>query len=174
MNVVLIGYRGTGKTAVGRLLADRLGLEYFGMDGEIVRRAGMPVPEIVEQRGWPGFRDLESEVAQDVAGRDGLVVDTGGGVIERPGNVAALKERSLIFWLRASVDVIVARISDDTQRPALVEGRTFTEEPVGGNLLGIFKDEVSDAIIEDINAKFAPRKCGNTSCCDAKRGSVGH
>lgn len=128
MNVVLIGYRGTGKTAVGRILARRLGLQYLGMDEEIIRRAGMPVPEIVKAQGWPGFQDLESTLARELSRRDGLVIDTGGGVIERAGNVAALKGNGEIFWLRASVGVIVERIRDDTERPALVEGKTFTEE----------------------------------------------
>ncbi len=128
MNIVLIGYRGTGKTAVGRIVAGRLGKRYVGMDAEIVRRAGVPIPQIVEQRGWPGFRDLESEVAADLAGQDDLVIDTGGGVIERPENVEALRRNAELFWLRASVGTIVARIRDDTQRPALVEGRTFTDE----------------------------------------------
>ena len=128
MNLVLIGYRGTGKTAVGRLLAERLGMTYVGMDAEIVDRAGLSIPEIVAQRGWPGFRDLESALAVELAARDGLVIDTGGGIIERPENIEALKRKARIFWLKASVDVIVARIRDDTQRPALVAGKTFTEE----------------------------------------------
>ena len=86
MNIVLIGYRGTGKTVVGELLAERLGMTYMGMDAQIVKKAGMPIPEIVEKSGWPGFRDMESEVARELAGLDHLIIDTGGGVIERPEN----------------------------------------------------------------------------------------
>jgi shikimate kinase len=88
----------------------------------------MAVPEIVEREGWPGFRDRESRVAEDLAGRDNIVIDCGGGVIERPENVEALRSNGRVFWLKAEVDVIVERIRDDTQRPALVEGRTFTDE----------------------------------------------
>ena len=128
MNIVLIGYRGTGKTVVGELLAERLGMTYMGMDAQIVKKAGMPIPEIVEKSGWPGFRDLESEVARELAGLDHLIIDTGGGVIERPENIEALKTNALIFWLKASVDAIVSRIQTDTQRPALTTGKTFTEE----------------------------------------------
>ncbi len=128
MNIVLIGYRGTGKSVVGKILAERLGMECVGMDAEIVRRAGMPIPQIVQEQGWPGFRDIESQLAKDLSGRDNLIIDTGGGVIERPENIEALKGNAIIFWLKASVDVIVSRIQDDTQRPALVEGTTFTEE----------------------------------------------
>jgi shikimate kinase len=128
MNLVLIGYRGTGKSAVGRMAARRLGLAYRCMDAEIVRKAGMPIPQIVQTLGWPGFRDLESALARELAARDKLVIDTGGGIIERPENIACLKRDALIVWLSASVEVIVSRIRSDTQRPALTAGKTFTEE----------------------------------------------
>jgi shikimate kinase len=128
MNIVLIGYRGTGKTVVGELLAERLGMTYMGMDAQIVKKAGMSIPEIVEKSGWPGFRDLESQVARELAGLDNLIIDTGGGVIERPENIETLQTNSRIFWLKASVDAIVSRIQEDTQRPALIAGKTFTQE----------------------------------------------
>jgi len=128
MNIVLIGYRGTGKSEVGKILASRLKMTCIGMDAEIERRGGMSIPEIVTKYGWPGFRDMESAVARDLADQDGLIIDTGGGVIERSENIAFLKKNALIFWLRASVDVIVSRISDSTMRPALTIGKTFTEE----------------------------------------------
>ena len=128
MNLVLIGYRGTGKSAVSALLGERLHMERLGMDAEIVRRAGMPVPEIVEKYGWPGFRDRESELARDLGGKDNLVIDCGGGIIERPENIEALREKGTIFWLKAAVETIVERIGGDDQRPSLTEGKTFTEE----------------------------------------------
>jgi len=128
MNLVLIGYRGTGKTTVGRILAERLGMNYIGMDAMIVERAGMSIPEIVEKRGWPAFRDLESEVAQELAAVDNAVIDAGGGIIERPENIEALRANALIIWLKASVPAIVSRIEEDSQRPSLTGGKTFTEE----------------------------------------------
>lgn len=128
MNIVLIGYRGTGKSAVGRIAAQRLGLSYRCMDDAIVEKAGMSIPQIVATRGWPGFRDLETEHARALAAQDRLLIDTGGGVIERPENMTALKMNALVIWLKASVDVIAARIGPDTQRPALTEGKSFTEE----------------------------------------------
>ena len=128
MNIVLIGYRGTGKTVVGELLAARLGMTYIGMDTQIVKKAGMPIPEIVEKSGWPKFRDIETQVARELAGLDNLIIDTGGGIIERPENIEALKINSRIFWLQASVDTIVSRIQEGTQRPALTAGKTFTQE----------------------------------------------
>jgi shikimate kinase len=128
MNIVLIGYRGTGKSVVGHLLAERLEMAYEGMDANIVRRAGMPIPEIVERFGWDRFREIETEEALDLAGRDHLIIDTGGGIIERPENMPALAKNGKVFWLKASVDTIVRRIQGDDQRPALTEGKTFTEE----------------------------------------------
>lgn len=128
MILVLVGYRGTGKTMVGDLLAQRLQMPCVRMDAEIVTRAGMPINDIVAKFGWPKFRDMESELALDLSGRDNIIVDTGGGVIERPENIEALKKNSRIFWLKASVDTIVSRIQDNTERPALTEGKTFTEE----------------------------------------------
>jgi shikimate kinase len=128
MNIVLIGYRGTGKSVVGEIIAERLGRECVSMDAEIIRRAGMAVPEIVEKEGWPGFRDRETLVARKLAGRDNIVIDCGGGVIERPENVEALQSSGKVFWLKADAAVIVERIREDTQRPALVEGKTFTDE----------------------------------------------
>ena len=128
MNIVLIGYRGTGKSAVGELLALRLKMPCIGMDAEIVKRAGMSIPEIVEKYGWQKFRDMESEEARELAGLDNIIVDTGGGVVERPENIEALKTNSIIIWLKASVDTIVSRIQEDTERPALTAGKTFTEE----------------------------------------------
>jgi shikimate kinase len=128
VNIVLIGYRGTGKTAVGVLVAERLRMRYVGMDQSIVERAGMSIPEIVERHGWQGFRDLESAVARELAGLDDAVIDTGGGIIERPENIEALRANACIIWLKASVETIVSRIEGGTQRPSLTGAKTFTEE----------------------------------------------
>lgn len=128
MNIVLIGYRGTGKSVVGAIIARRLGMRYIGMDAEIVESAGMPIPEIVERLGWPGFRDLESAQVRELAGKDNLVIDTGGGVIERNENIEELQKSAMIFWMKARVDTIVSRIQGDKQRPPLTSGKSFTEE----------------------------------------------
>jgi len=128
MNIVLIGYRGTGKSVVGKLLAQKLNRETISMDEEIVKKAGMSIPDFVEQNGWPKFRDLETEVARELAERDNIIIDCGGGIIERPENIPALRINGVIFWLQASVDVIVSRIAGGTDRPALIQGKTFTEE----------------------------------------------
>lgn len=128
MNIVLIGYRGTGKSEIGAILARRLGMRCIAMDAEIVRKAGMSIPEIVEQFDWPGFRDRESDEARALADCDNIVIDTGGGVIERSENIEALSKNACVIWLKASVATIVARIEGGSERPALTSGKTFTEE----------------------------------------------
>ncbi len=128
MNIVLIGYRGTGKSTVGKVLAARLGRALVSTDQEIVKRAGRSIPEIVKAHGWEHFRDLESDVCRDVAGRDNLVIDTGGGAILRQQNVDVLRQNGMLFWLTASVDTISRRIGGDTQRPSLTGTKSFVEE----------------------------------------------
>jgi len=128
MNVVLIGYRGTGKSTVGRRLAARLGRTVVSTDLEIVKRAGAGIPDIVAQHGWDYFRDLESQVCRELADRDGLVIDTGGGAILREQNVEALKKTGVLFWLTASIGTIRKRIGRDTQRPSLTGTKSFIDE----------------------------------------------
>ncbi len=128
MNIVLTGYRGTGKSAVARLLAKKLGWEILSLDAMITRQEGRTIPQIVEARGWDYFRDVESACIAGLAGRDRVILDTGGGAILRPGNVQALRENGLVFWLKACPETIVARIKDSAGRPSLTPGKTFLEE----------------------------------------------
>ncbi|SPD73719.1 Shikimate kinase [uncultured Desulfobacterium sp.] len=128
MNIVLIGYRGTGKSAVAEILSDALQMKSIGMDAEIVKRAGISIPEIVQKYGWPRFRDMETDLAREIGLMDNIIVDTGGGVIERSENIEALRQNGLTFWLKASVEMIVKRIETGTDRPALTDGKSFTEE----------------------------------------------
>jgi shikimate kinase len=130
MNIVLVGYRGTGKTAVAKLLAERFGLRVVHLDAEIERKAGKPIPDIVEEVGWPGFRDLEEEIVRRFALQDGLVIDCGGGVIEREANFDVLRGAGPVIWLQASPATIVTRIGGDDQRPSLTGTKSFTDEVV--------------------------------------------
>jgi len=128
MNIVLTGYRGTGKSAVARLLANKLGWQTVSLDALIVEQEGRSIPEIVADRGWEEFRDVESAVLARVAGRDEIVLDTGGGAFRRPQNVQALRENGSLFWLKAFPATIDSRIRHDANRPALTSGKTFLEE----------------------------------------------
>ncbi|HTL62963.1 MAG TPA: shikimate kinase [Nitrospira sp.] len=128
MNIVLIGYRGTGKSTIGKAVAARLGRQMVSTDKEIVRRAGSSIPEIVAAHGWEYFRDLESTICQELAGRDDLIIDTGGGAILRQQNVDVFKRNGRLIWLTASVETIAARIGGDRQRPSLTGTKSHVDE----------------------------------------------
>ncbi len=128
MNCVLIGYRGTGKSTIGKLLARELDLPYVCFDEEIASRAGMSIPQIVERTSWEHFRDLEQAITAEFAQRDNLVMDTGGGVVTRPVNIENLRRNGLVFLLEATIEDIFARIGGGTDRPSLTGTKSFTEE----------------------------------------------
>jgi shikimate kinase len=128
VNLVLVGYRGTGKSAIGRRLAELLTRRVVSLDEEIVRAANMPIPEIVAQHGWPHFRALEESVCRTFGAKDGLIIDCGGGVVEREANFTSLRSGGKVFWLRATPETIVKRIGGDTTRPSLTGSKSFTEE----------------------------------------------
>ena len=128
MNIALIGYRGTGKSTIGRRLAEALEMTYVCFDAEIVRRAGMTIPEIVEHHSWDDFRDMESRVVADFAALDRQILDTGGGVITRPENVTVLRQNALVILLVATIEDIVERIGSTTDRPSLTGTRSFVDE----------------------------------------------
>ena len=128
MNIVLIGYRGTGKSTVAKFLGRRLRRRVVSTDTEVIVRAKRSIPEIVEQSGWDHFRNLESEVCQSLSEQDELIIDTGGGAILRKENVAALSANGVTVWLTAQVPTIASRIGHDTQRPSLSGKKTFVEE----------------------------------------------
>ena len=128
MNIILIGYRGTGKSTVAQILGQRLGRKVISTDAEIVKKAGQSIPHIVEQFGWGHFRELETQMCQTLQEQTAVVIDTGGGLILKEENVNILRANGTFFWLTAEVPTIVKRISDDTQRPSLSGTKTFVEE----------------------------------------------
>ncbi len=119
-NLVLLGFMGVGKSTVGRGVARRLGLRFVDMDREIERKAGARIPEIFATRGESAFRALESEVAAELGGRDGLVIAAGGGVILRQENLDALSARgAVVVGLTGDPEVMWERVRRSTHRPLL-------------------------------------------------------
>lgn len=112
-NIVLIGYRGTGKTSVARELAARLDRPWFDADEELERAAGKTIAEIFAEGGEPAFRDWESRIIAELAARRGVILATGGGAILRPENREALAKQGRIVWLQASPETIHTRIQSD-------------------------------------------------------------
>jgi shikimate kinase len=133
LNIVLIGYRGAGKSKVGVRLAERLGREFVDTDGLIEEREGAPIGSIVKSKGWEHFRALEKRAIEEIAGRDHSVIASGGGAMIDPENVRRLKERGLVIWLKAKPEVLAERMGGDPQtdhsRPSLT-GRGILEEIV--------------------------------------------
>jgi shikimate kinase len=123
VNIYLIGYRCTGKTSVGRLLAGRIGWGFADSDAEICAPLGLSVTQIVARQGWDGFRRLEARAMGRLCGRDATVVATGGGVVLCAENVRLMKANGVVIWLQAAPATIAARLRADTgsgdQRPGL-------------------------------------------------------
>lgn len=131
--VVLVGFMASGKTTVGRLLADRLGWIHIDLDAEIERVHAKTVAEIFETEGEPAFRALEAELTPDVLARERVVLTPGGGWIANPAAAAAVPAGTLTVWLRVSADEVVRRLHDgegQRTRPLLGGGdlRTRVEE----------------------------------------------
>lgn len=131
MNLVLIGYRCTGKTTIGRLLAEKLGWPLVDTDTLIQERAGKTIKEIVAAGGWPEFRRLERETIADVATRDAQVISAGGGAILDDSNTHALRVAGKVVLLTAAPETIWARMKADpktlAERPDLTDAGGLAE-----------------------------------------------
>jgi len=131
MNLVLIGYRCTGKTTVGRLLAESLGWPLVDTDTLIQERAGKSIKDIVAAGGWPEFRRLERETIADVAAQDRQVISAGGGAILDEINRNALRAGGRVVLLTAAPEVIWRRMKADpktmAERPNLTDSGGIAE-----------------------------------------------
>lgn len=113
MNLVLIGYRGTGKSTVAQQLGLRLGWDWVDADVELEFRAGKSIATIFAEQGETAFRDLETQVIADLSHRDRIVLAAGGGAILRPENRRALRSAGKVVWLTATVETILGRVQGD-------------------------------------------------------------
>ncbi|MDD4239750.1 MAG: shikimate kinase [Desulfotomaculaceae bacterium] len=119
-NIVLIGFMGTGKTSVGRRLACRLKCEFIDTDAEIERLMGKTVTQIFARDGVVRFRSEEELLVKRLAGREDLVIATGGGLVLNPANLRLLKENGVLVALTASPEVIYYRVRSKKSRPLLL------------------------------------------------------
>lgn len=118
-NIALIGFMGTGKTTVGRLVAEQLKFESLDTDALIEQRSGKKITEIFAQNGEPAFRQLEAQLVEELAGRTKTVISTGGGLPTNPANLVSLKTHALVICLWASPEHIFSRVREQTHRPLL-------------------------------------------------------
>lgn len=118
-NIILIGFMGTGKTEVGKEVAERLGYNFIDTDELIERKEGISIPEIFDKYGEPYFRKIESEIIEEVAKRNKVVIATGGGAVIKPDNRENLKRNGLMICLKASPEIIYSRTKNYNNRPLL-------------------------------------------------------
>ena len=119
MTFSLVGMPGSGKSTVGRQLARRLGMDFVDSDNVIEARVGMSIREWFSQHGEEPFRDLEQDVIEELSGRAGIVLATGGGAVLRPSNRDALHSRTHVVYLRSTPEEVYRRLRHDTHRPLL-------------------------------------------------------
>ena len=175
--VVLVGFMGSGKSTVGRLVAERLGWRFIDFDEAIERREGRSVAEIFADSGEKYFRAVESDVGSEHLTRTDVVLATGGGWAARPGRLDALPEGTCTVWLRVNAETAVARARSDGGPRPLLE----TEEPVerARSLLtertayyskaehhldtgGVPPDELAETIVDLVNCRDGAA-CRSTS-----------
>jgi shikimate kinase len=148
MNVFLVGPMGSGKSAVGRQLAQRLGLDFVDSDEEIEARTGVDIAYIFEREGEAGFRQREAEVIDALTRRDGLLLATGGGAILDAGSRERLRARGRVVYLRTSVEQQLARTRRSNDRPLL------NNDDPSGTLRRLFEQrsplylEVAEVIVD--------------------------
>ncbi len=118
-NLALTGFMGCGKSTIGRQVARELKFDFVDTDGLIEEHTGRTIAEIFEHAGEAAFRKLENEVVRQLEARQGVVIATGGGLVEQPGNLDGLKRHALVVCLWASVETIWERTRHQTHRPLL-------------------------------------------------------
>jgi len=122
MNVVLIGFMGSGKTTIGRRLARRLGYRFLDTDQFIEQEIGRTIAEIFASEGESYFRELETRVARRLPQLENTVIATGGGMPMTPGNLDLLKRAGPVVFLKADPEDIIQRLERDTRRPIMQQG----------------------------------------------------
>ncbi len=167
--IVLAGFMGTGKTTVGRVIAEKLQWEFLDTDEEIERRENMPIPKIFERHGELHFRAVETELCKELAPRKDLVVATGGGMPVDPVNRGLLNTNSVVICLRCATSEILARVNTGSGRPMLGEtdiekriaallrerDRAYASLPFHVDTSGLSVDQVTDRVLSLVESTAA-------------------
>jgi shikimate kinase len=172
MNIILTGYRCTGKTSVGRRLAERMGLTFYDTDELVERQTQRTILQIVAEQGWQAFREAETAVIQKLSGADHSVIALGGGAVLDIRNVECLKKNGLFVWLFAAAETIAARMEKDAaggaERPSLTGKPSVSEthaimaerEPLYRSLADLVVDTTlirTDCVAEEIRTSLRER-----------------
>lgn len=121
-NIILIGLMAVGKSTVGKLLAQALGMPFYDADHEIEERAGAPVAWIFDMEGEAGFREREHQVLDELTRKQGVVLATGGGAVLWPCNRQLLAARGVVIHLDSPLQRLLQRTRNDRKRPLLQQG----------------------------------------------------
>ncbi|MEX0963446.1 MAG: shikimate kinase AroK [Pseudohongiellaceae bacterium] len=147
-NVFLVGPMGVGKTTIGRVLAELLGLEFYDSDREIEASTGADIPWIFDVEGESGFRVREARMIEQLSQKKNIVLATGGGAVISADNREWLKSRGVVVYLRAPISQQVERTSRDKTRPLL---QTPNPEKKIRELMAIREplyQEVADMVVD--------------------------
>ncbi len=123
-NIILCGFMGSGKTAIGKLISERKELRFYDTDEIIVRKTGMTISDIFAIHGEAYFRSLETETIKEFVGREGCVISLGGGLAANKANHPYLKEVGCVVLLDCNIEETLSRISGDKTRPLTAGGRS--------------------------------------------------
>lgn len=127
-NIYLIGFMGTGKSTVGRMLAEDMGAQFVDTDAIVEEKTGKKISDIFEEASEEEFRRLETEVLREITEKDGLIVSTGGGIVVTRGNMDMMKQTGLVITLIADIQTIMDRCrKDGSNRPLLEVDDPFEE-----------------------------------------------
>lgn len=119
-NIIMVGFMGCGKTTVGRIVAKKLGYEFFDTDKYIEQKEGMSITEIFDLKGEPYFRSLELKVAEEISHSENKVIGTGGGMVKNPEIMRLLKMNGIAVYLKATPKKIAYNLRNDNSRPLLM------------------------------------------------------
>lgn len=144
--IVLIGFRGTGKSTIGKQLAANLGWKYFSTDEQIEKKEGKTIDLIVKKKGWKHFREVEADVIDELQSFPNLVIDAGGGIVENENNIKKLSISSIVIWIDAQIEDIINRLQEIKNRPLLNK----------------------DNLIEDIEFNYKRRQTIYKRCSDLR------
>ncbi len=118
-NLILVGFMGTGKTTIGKDAAKSLGFRFVDTDAVISRKAGKSISDIFAEDGEEAFRQLETEILEECAGKSDQVISTGGGIVTQEKNHPILRQAGYVIWLKASPEIIFDRVKRNKNRPLL-------------------------------------------------------